>query len=81
MTDVDLVNLDVAIARFIIPRLEAFADQTDSFPAEYPTLDTWRADLRSMAAAWRRVEDRAGHDASTQAGLMRFVRRLPEMWS
>ena len=80
MVDADLVNLDVTIARFIIPRLEAFRDQTGSCPGAVSGFDAWREELDRMIRAWRRVERRE-YNHEVRSALLLFARRVPEMWS
>jgi hypothetical protein len=73
----ELVNLDVTIATFVIPRLEAFRDAAESYPDDLGTIEEWRAELDRMAAAFHRIRTWNEPD---QAGLDLFAKRLGHLW-
>jgi hypothetical protein len=81
----ELVNLDITLANFIIPRLEAFRDATDSYPDDLDSLDAWHAELNHMLAAWRTValsldNDEGYGDLHTHTGLRLFANRVGHLW-
>jgi hypothetical protein len=85
---VELVNLDVTIAEFIIPRLEAFRAATDSYPADLDDMGLWHAELDEMVDALKLIvtqdEPRLGstipYTPSHQAGLDLFAKRFGDLW-
>jgi hypothetical protein len=85
VTHDELVNLDITLANFIIPRLEAFRDATDSYPDDLDSLDAWHAELNHMLAAWRTValsldNDEGYGDLHTHTGLRLFANRVGHLW-
>jgi hypothetical protein len=78
----ELVNLDVTIAEFVIPRLEAFRDAADSFPADLDTIEEWHAELDQMILSFRvrSSTDYAAPCDVVEAGLALFAKRLGHLW-
>jgi hypothetical protein len=84
----DLVNLDIVIAEFIAPRLQAFRDVTDSFPEDLDDMGEWHAELDEMIAAFHVIGHPSNPNDDTavpytpvhQARLALFARRLGHLW-
>ena len=76
----ELIDLDVTIANFILPRLRAFRDSTESYPADLPGMAAWHAELDSMIAAFQASVDGEDDDEVTQAHLALFARRFRDLW-
>ena len=83
----ELVNLDATIAAFIIPRLEAFKDATQSYPADLDSLADWHAELDVMIDSFRLVAavSRGEYTAhwpmqDSRPGLHLFADRLEHLW-
>ena len=81
----DLVNLDVTIAEFIIPRLIAFRDTDESHPGDLDSIEGWRAELTSMIRAWLDVaaaveNGEHKYTEGTRDGLRLFTDRLGYLW-
>ena len=78
----ELVNLDATIAAFIIPRLEAFRDTTDSYPADLDSMSEWHAELDRMIVAFRAhsSDDYAAPCDEVIPGLLLFAERFGHLW-
>jgi hypothetical protein len=84
----ELVNLDATIANFIIPRLQAFRDITQTYPSDLNTHDEWLAELDSMIDAFILVAGLTDDSFITASlptqdsrpGLRLFVNRLEHLW-
>ena len=84
----ELVNLDATIAAFIIPRLIAFRDTTDSYPADLDDMGEWHDELDSMIAAFQLVANLTDPNTITASletqdsrpGLRLFAERLGHLW-
>lgn len=51
-SDYEVWNLGCASAKYILPRLKAFAEDTIAYPPAYETFEDWKADLGKMIAAF-----------------------------
>jgi hypothetical protein len=83
VTHDELVNLDITLAEYIAPRLRAFANTTEAYPADLPNLDAWKAELARMAVAFENIHvlgTEAWPDHVEQADLDLFAARLGHLW-
>lgn len=78
----DLHDLDITIAAFILPRLRAFRDTTQSYPADLDSLNEWHAELDSMIALFESVVSGEADDDDevTTQRLQLFARRYRDLW-
>lgn len=88
-SDNEVWNLGWAAAKYVLPRLKAFAEDTIAYPPAYETFEDWKADLGKMIAAFDWVanlderEDElirkcGGYFAKDADGETAWVKRLAE---
>lgn len=46
--DTELWSLDITILMFVLPRLKAFRDYTQSFPCDFSSFEEWQAVIDKM---------------------------------
>jgi len=80
VTHAELANLDVTIAKFVLPRLRAFKDTKDaSYPADLGNHADWLAELDRMIDAWEGIlADQARPNMRDNLHL--FADRLGDLW-
>ena len=80
----ELWNLDVSIARFVLPRLKAFAEDLHGYPADL-TEETWKAELNKMIAAFELSTEVFSptdeQSVAIEAGLDSFREHFHSLWS
>ena len=87
--DTETVDLDATIARFLIPRLEAFKETADCNPANLSSLEEWHDIIQKIIDAFK--ETIAGQDTWSRAnfqydankvkeGLMLFAKYFEDLW-
>lgn len=88
-SDYEVWNLGCASAKYILPRLKAFAEDTIAYPPAYETFEDWKADLEKMIAAFdwaANLDERedelirkcGGYFAKDADGETAWVKRLAE---
>lgn len=84
-SDDELWNLDVTIARFVLPRLRRFRARTHGYPGGM-TEEEWDDKLREMVWAFDRIANDAGLDAlqndqaRINAAMLEFGRHFRDLW-
>ena len=83
-----LWNLDITIAKFILPRLKAFKEKAKGYPAKLSGIEQWREILDKMIFAFDKVVstfDRPEpyseeeHDKIDE-GLKLFAKYYHDLW-
>ena len=74
-------NLDITIAKFILPRLKHFRETTISYPSTDIGLDGWHEILDKMIYSFDEIlkDDSTEHDKK-QEGLELFAKYYVNLW-
>jgi len=78
-------SLDYSLACFMVPRLEVFIRGARSFPCRMGSLGKWKAALRKMLYAFRKMRSqdvpwKEGQDARFDEGLRLFREYMLSLW-
>ena len=76
----DLWNLDDTIARFVLPRLKAFREQSVGRPGSM-SAEEWDEILAMMIEGWEHaITPWENRTDKAQEGLMLFAQYLNDLW-
>ena len=83
--DTEIWNLDLTIAKFILPRLVRFKEYTGTYPNGF-TIDSWRDELQVMIDAFKILNDdecmelEDGAIDAINKGLQSFAANFRHLW-
>ena len=86
--DEDLWNLDITIAKLVLPKLIRFREKTCSFPANLSKFEEWHKILNKMIYSFSMIKDRFKKKAfysnkeikKIDQGLKLFVKYYHDLW-
>lgn len=82
----DTWNLDMTIAKFVVPRLELFKKITDCYPGQFDSMEEWYEILDKMIAAFKVIGCKTGIQRSedeksvVNEGLDLFRKHYNDLW-
>lgn len=82
----DTWNLDITIAKFVIPRLELFKKVIDCYPKQFDSMEEWYEVLDKMITAFKAISCKTGIQRSEEEkliineGLDLFRKHYNDLW-
>lgn len=79
-------NLDITIAKFVLPRLKVFKKVTDCYPCEFNSLKEWHDVLDKMIESFYLITNCSSYktfienEEDIKQGLDLFIKYYHDLW-